>query len=161
MASLPLTTQWVDRKISTYDYLLALNLFAGRSFKNLAQYPVFPWIFQDYKSSTLDLNNPDIYRDLSKPMGALNEDRLEGFLMRYQALKDMYNENEECISTASIPFMYGTHYSSSGYVLFYLVREEPYTLLHLYLQNGVFDEGDRLFTSVQDCYNSALYSNGM
>lgn len=36
-----------------------------------------PWIIQDYTSSTLDLNDSNIYRDLSKPVGALDSDRLE------------------------------------------------------------------------------------
>ena len=32
----------------------------------------FPWILVDYTSETLDLENPDVFRDLSKPVGALN-----------------------------------------------------------------------------------------
>lgn len=39
-----------------------LNREAGRSFKDLTQYPVFPWVIQDYSSSTLDLSNPAVYR---------------------------------------------------------------------------------------------------
>lgn len=31
-------------------------------------------------------------------------------------------------------FMYGTHYSSAGVVLHYLVRQEPFTTLHINLQ---------------------------
>lgn len=31
-------------------------------------------------------------------------------------------------------FMYGTHYSSAGVVLHYLVRQEPFTTLHIKLQ---------------------------
>lgn len=31
----------------------------------------------------LDLNNPEIYRDLSKPIGALNADRLNMLRQRY------------------------------------------------------------------------------
>lgn len=36
-----------------------------------------PWIIQDYSSSTLDLNDPKNYRDLTKPIGALEPTRLE------------------------------------------------------------------------------------
>ena len=46
-----------------------LHLFhavLGRSYNDLGQYPVFPWILNDYCSQELDLNNPAIYRDLSK-----------------------------------------------------------------------------------------------
>lgn len=37
----------------------------------------------DYTSPKLDLSDPKTYRDLSKPIGALNSDRLEGYQERY------------------------------------------------------------------------------
>ena len=40
-----------------------------RSVMVLAQYPVFPWVIQDYTSATIDLDNPQVYRDLSLPIG--------------------------------------------------------------------------------------------
>lgn len=33
----------------------------------------FPWILRDYTSEELDLNNPAVFRDLSKPIGVVNE----------------------------------------------------------------------------------------
>lgn len=30
------------------------------------QYPVFPWVLADYTSEELKLNDPSVYRDLSK-----------------------------------------------------------------------------------------------
>jgi hypothetical protein len=51
---------------------MILNTIAGRTYNDLAQYPIFPWVLADYTSSTIDLNNPSVYRDLSKPIGALN-----------------------------------------------------------------------------------------
>ena len=36
-----------------------------------------PWIISDYTSSELNLSDINVYRDLSKPMGALNEERLQ------------------------------------------------------------------------------------
>lgn len=32
----------------------------------------FPWVLQDYVSPTLDLSNPAVFRDLSKPIGVVN-----------------------------------------------------------------------------------------
>lgn len=32
----------------------------------------FPWILSDYTSDSLDVENPHVYRDLSKPIGANN-----------------------------------------------------------------------------------------
>jgi hypothetical protein len=42
---------------------------ADRSFNDLTQYPVFPWVVQDYSSPRLDLDSRKTYRDLSKPIG--------------------------------------------------------------------------------------------
>lgn len=69
---------------------------------------MFPWIVADYVSEKLDLTKSDTFRDLSKPMGALNPDRLE-------KLKERYNE------MCDPKFLYGSHYSAPGLVLFYLV----------------------------------------
>ena len=38
----------------------------GRSFNDISQYPVFPWVLNDYRSEKLNLKDPNIYRDLSK-----------------------------------------------------------------------------------------------
>ena len=43
-----------------------LNTVAGRTFNDLNQYPVFPWILTNYTSDTLDLNQASNFRDLSK-----------------------------------------------------------------------------------------------
>lgn len=32
--------KWVNREISNFDYLMQLNTIAGRTYNNLAQYPV-------------------------------------------------------------------------------------------------------------------------
>jgi hypothetical protein len=41
-----LTRSWVNREISNFDYLMRLNALAGRTYNDLGQYPVFPWIFK-------------------------------------------------------------------------------------------------------------------
>lgn len=55
-----------ERLVSNYDYLMYLNLAAGRSFCDLTQWPIMPWVICDYKSPKLDLTDPSVYRDLSK-----------------------------------------------------------------------------------------------
>lgn len=75
--------KWQNREITNYEYIMHLNQAAYRSFSDLTQYPVFPWIIKDYTSKELDLDNPDIYRDLSKPIGALNPKRLSDFRKRF------------------------------------------------------------------------------
>jgi factor associated with neutral sphingomyelinase activation len=74
--------QWQEGLVSNYDYLMFLNRMAGRSCNDLTQYPVFPWVISKYDSKTLDLNDPSTFRDLSKPIGALNHQRLTQFRVR-------------------------------------------------------------------------------
>lgn len=103
--------KWVSGELSNFDYIMALNTLSGRSFNDLCQYPIFPWVLQvpschpltcrfpfdelvdflttastslqDYTSSSIDLRDEAVYRDLSKPMGALNQDRLEQYIDRF------------------------------------------------------------------------------
>lgn len=48
-----------------------------------------------------------------------------------------------CKEMPARKFLYGSHYSTPGFVLFYLVRKFPH--LMLCLQNGRFDHPDRMF----------------
>ncbi|XP_063928044.1 uncharacterized protein LOC135141118 [Zophobas morio] len=74
-----MSEKWSQGKLSNFEYILNLNTFAGRTYNDLTQYPVFPWVLKDYESSTLDLKDPKIYRDFSKPMGAQTLERLQHF----------------------------------------------------------------------------------
>lgn len=144
-----LTRKWQNRQISNFEYLMHLNTLAGRTYNDLCQYPIFPWVIRDYTSETLLLDDVDIYRDLSKPVGALNPVRLRSFIERYNS----WSEVED-----SPPFFYGTHYSSAAVVLYYLIRMEPFTSQAIKLQGGKFDHGDRLFSSVAQCWANCLSS---
>lgn len=57
-----LTQLWSSGQISNFEYLTHLNKHAGRSFNDLMQYPVFPFILRDYTSEMLDLQDSNIYR---------------------------------------------------------------------------------------------------
>ncbi|XP_029733332.1 neurobeachin isoform X18 [Aedes albopictus] len=133
-----MTQKWQRREISNFEYLMFLNTIAGRTYNDLNQYPVFPWVLTNYESRELDLSQPSNYRDLSKPIGALNPSRREYFEERYESW-----------DTPGIPpFHYGTHYSTSAFVLNWLIRMEPFTTMFLALQGGKFDHPDRLFSSI-------------
>ncbi|KAK9910693.1 hypothetical protein M0R45_034645 [Rubus argutus] len=138
-----LMERWTRWEISNFEYLMQLNTLAGRSYNDITQYPVFPWILSDYSSKSLELADPSSYRDLSKPVGALNSDRLNKFQERYSSFEDPV-----------IPkFHYGSHYSSAGTVLYYLVRVEPFTTLSIQLQGGKFDHADRMFSDIAATWN--------
>ena len=62
-----ITKKWLNYELTNFDYLMWLNVLGGRSYNDLTQYPVFPWIISDFKSSSLNLLNYESYRDLSRP----------------------------------------------------------------------------------------------
>lgn len=146
-----ITAKWCNGEISNFQYLMLLNTIAGRTFNDLTQYPVFPFVLSDYTSETIDLNDPSVYRDLAKPMGAQNSNREQLFKDRYAATKEM--------SSDTPPFHYGTHYSSAMIVTSYLIRFHPFTENYLKLQGGKFDHSDRLFYSISKLWNSASKEN--
>jgi factor associated with neutral sphingomyelinase activation len=104
---------------------------------------VFPWVIADYASAVLDLTRASTFRDLSKPIGALSESRLAMLRERFREMPEPR-------------FLYGTHYSTPAYVLYYLVRIAPQYMLCL--QQGQFDKPDRLFFSVQDTWSNVATS---
>lgn len=146
------TKKWQQGEMSNFYYLMLINTMAGRTFNDLTQYPVFPWVIADYESEELDLSNPKLFRDLAKPMGAQHESRALQFAERYEALKSLDDSN-------SPPFHYGTHYSSAMIVSSYMIRLKPYVHSYLLLQGGKFDHADRLFYSIEKAWASASKDN--
>ena len=155
-----------------------MNAIAGRSYNDLTQYPVFPWVLADYTSEELDLSDPNVYRDLSKPIGALNDDRAREARERYKTLEGPdgalplaqaraqaaraqrhEDRDDNPLTGGMLPkFHHGTHYSSAGIVLHFLIRVEPFTTLAKSLQGGHFDVADRLFHSVAASWDGCLHN---
>jgi Beige/BEACH domain len=120
-----MTKMWQHGELSNFEYLMHLNAAAGRSYNDLTQYPVFPWVLCDYSSKTLDLNNPKVYRDLSKPMGALGARRARHYRERYKSMEEL--KRTGMADGTPPPFHYGTHYSCAGLVT------EFFILFHIFL----------------------------
>uniref|UniRef100_A0A8D0DQJ4 Neurobeachin n=1 Tax=Salvator merianae TaxID=96440 RepID=A0A8D0DQJ4_SALMN len=133
-----MTQRWQRREISNFEYLMFLNTIAGRTYNDLNQYPVFPWVLTNYESEELDLTLPGNFRDLSKPIGALNPKRAVFYAERYETWED----------DQTPPYHYNTHYSTSTCTLSWLVRIEPFTTFFLNANDGKFDHPDRTFSSV-------------
>ncbi|XP_074815673.1 neurobeachin isoform X3 [Natator depressus] len=133
-----MTQRWQRREISNFEYLMFLNTIAGRTYNDLNQYPVFPWVLTNYESEELDLTLPGNFRDLSKPIGALNPKRAVFYAERYETWED----------DQTPPYHYNTHYSTSTSTLSWLVRIEPFTTFFLNANDAKFDHPDRTFSSV-------------
>ena len=84
--------KWRSGKVSNFDYLMHLNTLAGRSFNDLTQYPVFPFVLAQYGAAELDLSDPASFRDFAAPMGAQDPGRLAKFEAKFEALQQMHAE---------------------------------------------------------------------
>ncbi|KAF2215099.1 hypothetical protein CERZMDRAFT_35689 [Cercospora zeae-maydis SCOH1-5] len=142
------TRKWQRGEMSNFQYLMLVNTMAGRTFNDLTQYPVFPWVLADYTSDELNLDNPKTFRDFAKPMGCQTAAREAEYKERYKQFAEMGDQNAPS-------FHYGTHYSSAMIVSSYLIRLQPFVQSYLLLQGGNFDHADRLFDSVEKAWQSA------
>ena len=118
--------KWGEGTLSTYDYLLILNKFSSRTYNDINQYPVMPWIFKsDFTTRNFDI-----------PMSIQEEDAQKLFMkMPY----DTYNKENR---------WHSNHYSTSAYICYYLMRTNPYTNSMIKFQSNNFDAPDRQFATI-------------
>jgi len=140
---------WQTNQISNFQYLFFLNILGGRSFCDISQYPIYPWVISDYSRESFDINDPSFYRDFSMPIGALNEKR---FTQIQAQLENIEDEIQKCY--------YRTNMSNPSCVAGFLIRTEPFASLHIRLQDGKFDNPNRLFYSIEAAWNSVQSSVG-
>ena len=133
--------KWSDGFLNTYSYLMLLNTLSGRTYNNLAQYPIYPWILKDYFSTEIDLNESTTYRDLSYPIYAQDEETRKTLKMKYESFED-----------AEIKYHCGSHYSNSLFVCYYLIRVKPFSNISAEIQGNGFDTPDRLFFNIKKFY---------
>ncbi|XP_051169183.1 lysosomal-trafficking regulator isoform X2 [Leptopilina boulardi] len=136
---------WRNGNLTNWDYITCLNKLSGRSYNDLMQYPVFPFVLSDYTSENIDLNKPKIYRNFRKPMAVQDSKNEQHYINNYNYLKQAANEGLNLTALNQEPFHYGSHYSNSGTVLHFLVRLPPYTSMFLSYQDDNFDIPDRTF----------------
>ena len=107
-----------------------LNILTGRSYNDLSQYPIMPWIISNFSGK----DKPDIkainpvarggaapgdFRDLTKNM------QLLGSAERQAEFRHKFDEADGFIGLDD-RFHCGSHYSSPGIVLHYMARIHPY-----------------------------------
>ncbi|XP_054002539.1 lysosomal-trafficking regulator isoform X2 [Hylaeus anthracinus] len=138
-------TLWRSGALTNWEYITCLNKLAGRSYNDLMQYPVFPFVLADYTSEKIDFNNPQIYRNFKRPMAVQDKKNEQHYINNYNYLKQTLSEGLNLIALNQEPFHYGSHYSNSGTVLHFLVRLPPFTSMFLCYQDNNFDIPDRTF----------------
>ena len=178
-----------EGNLSTYKYLLYLNKYSSRTYNDLTQYPIFPWLTIDNEkiSDLINSNVLDIHKrtktfvkqlifdkDKKKENNNIININLNGVDKNY-LLRDfnypisMQNSNDrkreiikfksEASQNNKFINHLGTHYSTSSYIFYYLVRMNPYSNNLILLQNFKFDSPGRMFSSFKDTQNSLLDNN--
>ncbi|XP_066910690.1 WD repeat-containing protein 81-like [Clytia hemisphaerica] len=75
------TSEWVNCRISNFDYLMILNKLAGKKFGQALSHPVFPWVtdfscnhggYRDLKKTKFRLNKGDSQLDATFSTGVGN-----------------------------------------------------------------------------------------
>ena len=159
-------TKWTKWEISTFTLLNFINIFASRSYNDINQYPVFPWIITDYSSKEIpdlsldndpnNMNNSEYIikiRPLGTPMGMLDfkesaRERKENYLINFDS-PDEKNLDENFDR-------YGSHYSTGLNLTYYLVRSFPYSYTRIEMQGKNFDDPNRLFNSLENSFECAI-----
>jgi hypothetical protein len=152
---------WSNWKISNFEMIMWLNLCANRSFSDLSQYPVFPWILKNYTEKEIKLDQD--LREFDLPMGMMEiDDKGKGKerkLLYLEAYRSLQSEISSGLST-EIPYLYGSHYSNPMYVAHYLTRIFPFSHIMIELQGDKFDDPNRLFISIANSFFCATTQKG-
>ena len=196
--------EWVNDRLDTYEYLLFINKYSGRTFNDSCQYLVFPWLLKNYnKLHEINKNELEIFKYLNQTENysfdesqkeESQENEEEKIINENEKISNSLNNSESSNSEKSIKFEdigseylkyfrefkypvsaqnernkyhaikryteecifnfkyhSGTHYSTSAYVYFYLMRNEPFSTLLVKLQNYTQENPNRMFLSIQNC----------
>lgn len=136
-----MTNSWLENRVSNFEYLMHLNVMSGRSFNDLTQYPVLPWVFTDFESEKL-IEKPEKIREFRKPLGTMNKDRLTEIL---KAMSEQHDAGQPV-------YMYETGFSNEPAVCQFLQRLEPFTTMNNEIQRSMFDNSDPPFLSVSETF---------
>lgn len=141
-----ITVQWVRGKISNFQYLLAMNKCAGRSFNDFSRYPIMPWCVNSYDTPMIRLFEPTYFRELKKPFGLIfDNERAAAYQEHYRG---MIKDKEPH------PFFFGTYISNVSSVLQYLMRLEPVSKSWKGFYGRVHESPERIFHSLVKHYQS-------
>ncbi|KAL5970474.1 Lysosomal-trafficking regulator [Taenia solium] len=145
---------WLRGQMSNFDYIMALNTAAGRTYNDVTQYPIFPWILADYESEVLDLEKTSSsFRRLDRPISVQTESRMMAVSRHYEEMKaqsleiDVVGGEEQRTLLCPI-FHYPSFCSNEAIILHLLFRLIPYSFRLIQFQDGNFDDPNRLFHSI-------------
>ena len=137
--------EWQNNYISTLEYLMWLNIYSGRSFSDLTQYPVFPWLIINYSDDSKEITNKD-FRSLNIPIGMFD------FNEKQQLRKNAYIETYESIKNDLIDMLPDFNYQD------YLKKGDEYLEIYKNKNKKEKENKDIDFNQIPYFYGSH-YSN--
>lgn len=73
--------------MSNQEFLMTLNKYSSRSFNDTQQFPVFPWVINDFSCNHHEFKRAKqedtIYRDITKATAFLGENKKEEIIERF------------------------------------------------------------------------------
>ena len=144
-------------EITNYQYILRLNKLSSRTYNDLTQYPIFPWILlkmnkleeitkspekflqKETKDKDCSGKNENYTRDMNYPVSMQNPEKREEEILKF--LDD---------SDSKFCYHCGTHYSTSSYIFYYLMRINPFGQNLIKLQNYKQENPNRMFLSFRE-----------
>ena len=148
------TEDWYNDKIDTFYFLNMLNKYSSRSYNDLHQYPVFPWLFNSYNSELFEQKKYNLLSSLqnNQKINILNKLLYEPFLRQFQYPISAQTEEKrrEIVLRYEKSFFkfkchYNSHYSTNAIIFYFLVRISPITEEHVKFQGDQFDKIERMF----------------
>ena len=137
-----------------------MNKYATRTFCDLSQYPVFPWLILNRKKMDDIFNYIQNNAELTEELNSEIRD------MRYPISMQKEEVREDCIKKFEEEKIedhflnhFNSHYSSSAFVYYYLMRLNPYTQNMIKLQNYQNENPNRIFISFENL--EAILSMGL
>ena len=145
-------------EMTNYEYLLHLNKLSTRTYNDLTQYPIFPWlilkieilyditntdnsiIINSLANNDKNENQKNYIRDLKYPVSMQNPAKREQEILKYL----------DEFKTSKYAYHCGTHYSTSSYIFYYLMRINPYGENLIKLQNYKQENPNRMFLSFKE-----------
>ena len=145
---------WNNNKIDNYYFINMLNKYSSRSYNDLEQYPIFPWLFNRYNSELFENKKYNLLSSLqnNSKINAINKILYEKYLRLFQypisaQTEDKRKELQKKYDKNFFKFKshYNSHYSTSAIIFYFLVRISPITEDHVKFQGGEFDKIERMF----------------
>ena len=164
-----LTKKWQMSQIDNYQYLLYLNKYSGRTYNDINQYPIFPWIILTSIYNKVTKNINETHKDESNKNENENESEINNSKICFRDMKYfLMTQTEEGIENAKFNYKelenespkkgyhFSLHYSACGFVLLYLMRLSPFTEAHIKFQSGKFDNPNRLINSIEELLETLI-----